>query len=700
MKVTHLTKIYGKRPLFTSLSFALDCGIIQLSGPSGCGKSTLIRLCLGLEKPSEGEVSYGDFNFGNKKSAEIAAFRAEKLGYCGEGSSLLYSFSLKENIAHLLPQIDQEKLKALAGKLSFNKLEKRLSRLSGGERHKAELIFAFLSEKETLFLDEPFSALDAKSKADLVGLINAYGQDHLVVLVNHDIGVVGLSLSLKVDIPSGKVETLLPLSEAKADSSQIPQPKKRSSAWFFFRDFIKSFRFELAIETLLIVAAFLSLLFGLSCYPSRNRVSAGRLAMDNDPLSSFTVAGSDVDQHREFDQYARGKSDTLCYFSSFNEGYRIGLVAVNGLSSDSTFFVDDRYGASPNSVLLSGTGLAIDAHYHLPEEKETYTLRCTREKKGYSLYTDALYFVSPGFIDAFFNAGGFPALTINGTAGAMPRFLYTFDGEISFTSWKKNEPLKTKIQAGSADVFLLPGVEAGAAVPFHSLDFGFVGPTLKASGKSNDADTVVLSPDYYRYLSYLLLEAGDPFNRGLLSAFNEEAALAFLEKFPGSEVIGVIHANYSYPESIGRLFLAAGAGLLVFYFLVVGFSFKGKRAYFRNAAFFLSLQGFSPRDKGGLLTLPFALQGLLAEGVGLLAYGIAFIPTVNAIIFQQDYRGSYLEGRFLEEYAMVKGPLPFVSFNWLSLLSLLFLLLVYGGMLFYFARHADSFKEKSKTKSR
>jgi ABC-type lipoprotein export system ATPase subunit len=693
MKLSNLSKTYGGRTLFSSLSFSIERGIVQLCGPSGCGKSTLIRLCLGLERPTEGEVSYGDFSFAKKTPKEIASFRAERLGYCGDGSSLLYSFSLKANISRLLPEAKEDRKKDLCARLSFSKLDKPLSRLSGGERHKAELIFTFLSEKETLFLDEPFSALDPQSKGSLVSLINEYAEDHLVVLVNHDVGVEGLALSLKVDVPSGKTETLLEAQPGQESPEKRALPKKRSVVSFFLCDFLKSFRFELAAETVLIVGSFLSLLFGLACYPSRDALSAGKMAMENDPLSSFALAGTKRDQHAELDAFVREKADTACYFSGNTGAYRIILAPVRGLPSDTTLYVDKRYGDAPSSVALSGQPLAIDDTYEIPSEKENYYLLCTREKKGNPLYGDDIYFVSPSFADSFFLAGGFPALSINGQAGEMPKFLYCGGGEVGFASWTNGKPLATKIQGGSTDVLLLPGFEAASAVPFHKVDFGVVGPNLKASGSPSEQDTAVMSPDYYRYLSYLYEQSLSSWNRGLLPSFGESDALTFLQTIEGSGVTGVIQASYSYSESIGNLLLAVGAGLLAFYLLLVGFSAKGKRAYFRNTSFFLSLQGFSSAENAGLLTAPFAAQGLLAEGLGLLFYGACFIPVVNNILYQSNHLGSYVKSMSLEEYAAVKAPLPFEDFNALAYLSFAVLLVVYG-LVFIVLSHRERFLKR------
>ena len=679
MKLLNVSKSYDNKVLFSDLSFSIERRINQLAGPSGCGKSALIHRCLGLEKPTGGEVSYGDFSFSGKKTKEIALFRNEKLGYCGEGSSLLYSFSLKENITRLLPNISEDKTKALCSKLSFGKIDKPLVRLSGGERHKAELIFAFLSEKETLFLDEPFSALDAASKTILVDLINEYAKNHLIVLVNHDIGVKGLILSLKIDIPSGKLETFSVEEPSNEISAKPTSFKKRNVILFFFRDFFKSFRLEIAVETLLIVASFLSLFFGLASYPSRNQLSAEKLAMDSDPFSSFVMGGSDSDQHAEFSAFVREKADTTC-FSSWAD-YNIVLVSMKGLASDTTFYVDEDYGTAPSSVSLSGQSLFIDRTYKIPADKENYFLRSYKEKNNRSFVADGVDFVSPAFIDAFLDAGGFPALALEGKVGTMHSFLWYANHQLSFESSIGKSPLSIQIQTGSTDVLLLPDAQAGEKIPFHNGGNGWSGPSLTASGPAPDSHTMVVSPDYYRYLCYLKENNYSPFDMGLLPAFQENDAFTFLSRFSGSEVSGIIRPNYSYSESCGNLAFAIGVGLLVLYILLVVFSLKGKHRYFKNAWFFLSLQGFSAFENGGLLTAPFALQGLLAEGVGLLFYGTCFIPVTNNLLYQQNYEGSYAKSRGLSLYASTPAPLPFGIFNSWALLSLAIFLAMYGTMI-------------------
>ncbi len=698
MKIANLSKAYGSRTLFSSLSFSLDRGIVQLCGPSGCGKSTLVRLCLGLEKPTDGEISYGSFSFIERNEKEIANFRNERLGYCGEGSSLLYSFSLRKNLFNLLPGADEKKRTDLCTRLSFTKLDKPLTRLSGGERHKAELIFAFLSEKETVFLDEPFSALDSKSKDTLVSIVNEYAETHLVVLINHDVGVKGLSISIKVDVPTSKVETfsLNPISDV-APSTVVP-PKKKKVFSFFLADFFKGHWFEYAVESLLVVSSFVCLLYGLSSYPSRDKSSEGKLAMENDPFSSFVTQGSDADQHLEFDAFVTENADTACYFSS-SADYRITLVSVKGLELKNTFYVDEDYGAAPSSVTLSGVSMAVDATYKLPEEKENYYLRSYKDgNKNNTFVSNGVYFVSPSFIDSFFEEGGFPALAIDGESGLMPEFVYSGDREIGFSRWGGRTALSTIIQTGSSDVLLLPGAEAGDKIKIRINENGdYSNLTLTASGSSPNATTMVVSPDYYRYLSYLLEDANNAFNFGLLPSFQINDVNGFLTNFSGSYITGVIEADYHYTQSIGNLLIAVGSGLLIFYLLIVCFSFAGKRRYFRNASFFLSLQGFTSFENSESLTCPFLIQGLSAAVIGLLFYGSVFIPFENNLIYQHVSKGSYVISRGLELYASTKSPLPFETFNPLSLLCFALFILIDGTIFFVLKlRQRSSGKMKRK----
>lgn len=159
--------------------------IVAIVGGSGCGKSTLLRAIAGLDAPSRGRVALD--------GATVAAPH-EKIGIVFQEPRLLPWLSVAGNVGfgiEHLPRSEREArvAAALARVGLADKADAWPRELSGGQAQRVAIARALVPQPEVLLLDEPFSALDAFTRADL--------QDHLLalwadtrptlVLVTHDV---------------------------------------------------------------------------------------------------------------------------------------------------------------------------------------------------------------------------------------------------------------------------------------------------------------------------------------------------------------------------------------------------------------------------------------------------------------------------------------------------------------------------------
>jgi sulfonate transport system ATP-binding protein len=158
---------------------------IAIIGGSGCGKSTLLRLIAGLEQPSRGEIRFE----GDRVTAPHPA-----VGFIFQEPRLLPWLSVLDNVAFGLEGMaaaeKRRRARAVLARVGLAGQEDRWPKqLSGGMAQRAALARGLVPDPRLMLLDEPFSALDALTRADL--------QDHLaelfargrqsLVFVTHDI---------------------------------------------------------------------------------------------------------------------------------------------------------------------------------------------------------------------------------------------------------------------------------------------------------------------------------------------------------------------------------------------------------------------------------------------------------------------------------------------------------------------------------
>ncbi|MGE1125751.1 ABC transporter ATP-binding protein [Bacillus wiedmannii] len=153
---------YDEKPIINELNASIQAKeFVSIIGPSGCGKSTLFRLITGLEEVSTGQI-------------ELTETKSHPVGYMPQKDMLLPWRTIIENAALPLEcqgvqkKEAQIKAKELLHKFGLQGYETKYPKdLSGGMRQRVSFIRTLLTGGEILLLDEPFSALDALTKASL-----------------------------------------------------------------------------------------------------------------------------------------------------------------------------------------------------------------------------------------------------------------------------------------------------------------------------------------------------------------------------------------------------------------------------------------------------------------------------------------------------------------------------------------------------
>ena len=198
LDVRNLKKVYTTRlgsnqvQALSNVNFSVEQGeYVAIMGESGSGKTTLLNILASLDRPTGGEVILNGKNTVDIKEKELSAFRRKNLGFVFHDFNLLDTFSLQDNI--FLPLVlsgekydsMQEKLKPIAKELGIESiLGKFPYEVSGGQKQRAAVARALITNPQIILADEPTGALDSKSTDQLLELfskINGRGQTILMV---------------------------------------------------------------------------------------------------------------------------------------------------------------------------------------------------------------------------------------------------------------------------------------------------------------------------------------------------------------------------------------------------------------------------------------------------------------------------------------------------------------------------------------
>jgi lipoprotein-releasing system ATP-binding protein len=151
---------------------------LALVGESGAGKSTLLYMVGGLDRPTEGEIYFGQNDICRLAANELAAFRNREVGFVWQIHSLLAEFTALENV--MMPLLIRGMAREEAAPVSLarldevglrNRAEHRAGELSGGEQQRVVLARALVGDPRVLLADEPTGSLDFRTGEMIMALI-------------------------------------------------------------------------------------------------------------------------------------------------------------------------------------------------------------------------------------------------------------------------------------------------------------------------------------------------------------------------------------------------------------------------------------------------------------------------------------------------------------------------------------------------
>ena len=197
IKKTYTTRFGGNQvQALSKVTFSVEEGeYVAIMGESGSGKTTLLNMLAALDKPTEGEVYLDGKPLSAIREKDLSKFRRDHLGFVFQDFNLLDTFNLKDNI--LLPLVlqgvDYRKMNVrmmpIVKELGIaGLLEKYPYEVSGGQKQRAAVARALITDPRLILADEPTGALDSKSTDELLGVferINQSGQT--ILMVTHSV---------------------------------------------------------------------------------------------------------------------------------------------------------------------------------------------------------------------------------------------------------------------------------------------------------------------------------------------------------------------------------------------------------------------------------------------------------------------------------------------------------------------------------
>jgi lipopolysaccharide export system ATP-binding protein len=176
LRTENLVKIYKKRKVVDGVSISVKQGeIVGLLGPNGAGKTTTFYMIVGAIKPNGGKVYLDD-----RDITKLPMFKRARLGigYLPQEPSIFRYLSVWDNIYGVLEMRGYNKKEArklteeVIELLNLKKVVKNLGiQLSGGERRRVEVARAVVLKPKFLLLDEPFAAVDPKTREEIQEIV-------------------------------------------------------------------------------------------------------------------------------------------------------------------------------------------------------------------------------------------------------------------------------------------------------------------------------------------------------------------------------------------------------------------------------------------------------------------------------------------------------------------------------------------------
>ena len=200
IELQEVTKTYKRDavevPVLDRLTISVAAGeFLGLMGPSGSGKTTLLNLLAGIDRPTRGSIRIGDTEISHLPEGALAAWRARHIGFIFQLYNLIPVLTAFENVelplllTNLTKKQRRDHVTTALGIVGLDDRAQHYPRqLSGGQEQRVAIARAIVTDPTLLLADEPTGDLDAKSRAEVLTLVQRLNREYkkTIVMVTHD----------------------------------------------------------------------------------------------------------------------------------------------------------------------------------------------------------------------------------------------------------------------------------------------------------------------------------------------------------------------------------------------------------------------------------------------------------------------------------------------------------------------------------
>ena len=221
LRLIDVTKTYkvgdNERHALRHFSFDFpNYGLIAIVGKSGCGKSTLLNLISLIDKPSSGDIYYGNENILKWNNKRINLYRGKELGFIYqsyhliESESTFYNIMLPALIAGESEKKAKDRTSELLKSINFRKslYKQKACDLSGGEKERVAILRALINDPKIILADEPTGALDSSNSEIVMDILKKISEKKLVIMVSHNLSLVKRYADKVIVLKDGKIDSI------------------------------------------------------------------------------------------------------------------------------------------------------------------------------------------------------------------------------------------------------------------------------------------------------------------------------------------------------------------------------------------------------------------------------------------------------------------------------------------------------------